>query len=296
MTPGHAHLLHRFTDKVVVNFDQDEAGQKAARKSLDVLVEEGLAVHVVELPEGHDPDSYLKAFGADAYRERLTAAPPYMEWLIRRAAAENDTRTPAGKAAYLAALLPALASIGSAVERAAWLPAVIDRGGLDESAAREELRRAMGGRGVPAAPAPPAPLAGASLLPAEKWLLALILTSAPGVDDALGELADADLAGLRSAEALRAARALYLRGQEVSPAALSAEVEGDEARRLLSEVAVAGSPLEGVTPQDCVKELKRLPLKARMAEIQRDLPKATGEALEALLQEKLQIGRLMAHL
>ena len=154
----------------------------------------------------------------------------------------------------------------------------------------------MGGRGVPASPRPPAPLAGASLLPAEKWLLALILTSAPGVDDALGELADADLAGLRSSEALRAARALYLRGENVSPAALTAEVEDDEARRLLSEIAVAGSPLEGVTPMDCVKELKRLPLKARMAEIQRDLPKATGQALEALLQEKLQIGRLMAHL
>jgi DNA primase len=298
MTAGHARLLHRFTDKAVVNFDQDEAGQKAARKSLDLLVEEGMAVHVVELPEGHDPDSYLKAFGAEAYRERLAAAPPYMEWLIRRAAAENDTRTPAGKAAYLAALLPALTSIESAVERAAWLPAVVDRGGLDEAATREELRRAMGGRGPAAAPAPSpaAPPAVTSLLPAEKWFLGLILTGAPGVDDALGELADADLAGLRSAEALRAARALYLRGENVSPPALAAEVAGDEARRLLSEVAVAGNPLEGVTPLDCVKELKRLPLRARMAEIQRDLGKATGETLEALLQEKLQIGRLMAHL
>ena len=44
LTAGHARLLRRFTERVVVNFDQDEAGQKAARKSLDVLLEEGLKV------------------------------------------------------------------------------------------------------------------------------------------------------------------------------------------------------------------------------------------------------------
>src|SRR5438093_9001553 len=161
LTSGHARLLRRFTERAVVNFDQDEAGQKAARKSLDILVEEGLKAHVVELPEGHDPDTFLKAFGADAYRRALEEAPPYMEWLIRRSAAENDTRTPAGKAAYLNALLPSLRRIESAVERAAWLPAVIERGGLDAQAAQEELRRALGSRSQPVAgavaPAAPTP-------------------------------------------------------------------------------------------------------------------------------------------
>ena len=82
-----------------MNFDQDEAGQKAARKSLDVLLEEGLKVHVVELPAGDDPDTFLKADGGDAYRARLDEAPPAMEWLIRRAALENDTETPGGQGA-----------------------------------------------------------------------------------------------------------------------------------------------------------------------------------------------------
>ena len=43
-----------------------------------------------ELPEGHDPDSFVKAAGGDAYRERLAEAPDAVEWLIRRAAREND--------------------------------------------------------------------------------------------------------------------------------------------------------------------------------------------------------------
>ncbi len=146
LTAAHARLLRRFTDRAVVNFDQDDAGQKAARKSLDVLLEEGFKVQVVELPDGHDPDTYLKAEGADAYRRRIDDAPGYMDWLIRRAASENDIRTPAGKSAYLNALLPTLARIESPVERAAWLPTIVDAGGLDSMAAREEVRRALAHR------------------------------------------------------------------------------------------------------------------------------------------------------
>jgi len=146
LTAAHARLIRRFTDKVVLNFDQDDAGQNAARKSLDLLLEEGLKVHVVELPAGDDPDTFLKAQGGDAYRARLDAAPSAMDWLIRRSATENDTRTPAGKAGYLNGLLPVLSRIDNAVERMAWLPAIIQTGGLDASATREELRRAMAAR------------------------------------------------------------------------------------------------------------------------------------------------------
>ena len=112
----------------VVSFEDGSFG-------LELLLDEGLKVQVVELPPGHDPDSFLKAEGADAYRRRLEEAPSYMEWLIRQASAENDTRTPEGKAAFLNALLPSLTRLDSAVERTAWLPAIVERGGLDDRAA-----------------------------------------------------------------------------------------------------------------------------------------------------------------
>ena len=296
LTSGHVRLLRRFTERAVVNFDQDEAGQKAARRSLDVLVEEGLKAHVVELPEGHDPDTFLKAEGSEAYRHALDEAPPGMEWLIRRSAAENDTRTPAGKAAYLNALLPSLRRIESAVERAAWLPAVIERGGLDAQAAQEELRRALGSRSQPVAgavaPAAPTPRP-AVLLPAERLLVALLLSDAEGAGEALDSLDDADLQGLRAAPVLAAARALRGRGERVTAAGLEAALE-EEARRMVREVAVEPPVTQGVDPAECVRELRRLPLRTRMAEIQRDLPQARGQAEEALLEEKLRLKRRMA--
>ncbi len=297
LTAGHARLLRRFTDKVAVNFDQDAAGIKAARKSVEVLLEEGLKVHIVELPEGHDPDTFLKAEGADAYRQRLAEAPDFMEWLIRRASVENDLGSPAGKAEYLSALLPTLLRLENAVERSAWLSRVAERGGLDERAAREELRRAFTGAARPTAPPPAAPAAApvraeVALVPAEKWLLTLALQGVEGVAGALGELDETDMAGLRSGALLRAARQLVAEGQAVTAEGLAGVASEDDSR-LLRERAVRPIPVEAA-PAECVAELKRRPLRARMAEIQKELPRAQGPAQEALLAEKLLLTRQMA--
>jgi DNA primase len=300
LTTNHARLLRRFTESVVMNFDQDEAGQKASQRSAEALVEESLQVRVVELPAGEDPDTYLKTAGAEAYRKRLAEAPVYMEWLVRRSAARHEVGTPQGKAAFLNALLPALLRIESAVERVAWLPLIVASGGLDERATEQELRRAVAARrssvSGPAASAPEAPAqARAGLLPAEKWLLALMLEGREGVGDALDTLQEADLRGLRSEEVLRAAKGLAAGGRAVAAETLS-ETVGEESRRMLREMAVDGPPTAGVTPADCARELRSRPLKARMAEIQRDLGGASGPALEALLEEKLHLKRQMAGL
>jgi DNA primase len=304
LTASHARLLGRFATTVVLNFDQDEAGQKAARKSLEVLLEEGLAVRIVELPAGHDPDTYLKAEGAEAYRKRLDEAPEAVEWLMRRAQENHDLASPAGKAAFFAETLPALVRTANAVERQAWLTRVVERGELDAGAAREELRRALGGRasgpagsavGAAAARRPALPPAQ-SLLPAERWLLSLVASGAAGLEQALDELDEEDLARLRSAALLRAAQTVARSERPVSLAAVLAELRDEAAGRLLSEVAVAGVPAEHLSAAECVRELRRQPLLQRMAEIQRKLPAASGDALEALLQEKTRLVRQMATL
>jgi DNA primase len=303
LTAAHARLVHRFSERIILNFDQDEAGQKAARKSFDALLEEGLRVQVVELPAGDDPDTYLKSAGAVAYRERLASAPEAIDWLMARAASAHDLSTPAGKGAYIAAILPTVAKVESAVEKAAWLRRIAERGGIDEVAVRDEMKRLLSGAsggsriGQDArASERPAAVAAPSLLPAEKCLLSLVLRGAEGVDDALGELTDAEVSGLGSAAILRAARSLYLRALPVNAAALQSALAGDPAEAFLTAIAVEGVASDGVSAGDCVRELKRLPLKARMAEIQKKLKEAPGEAVDALLQEKNRLALQMASL
>jgi DNA primase len=225
-----------------------------------------------------------------------------MDWLIRRAASENDLASPAGKSAYLNALLPTLARIESPVERAAWLPTIVESGGLDTMAAREEVRRALAHRASSIAasqqPIPAAtvtPRARRRLIPAEKLLIGLILSDATGVADALESIEEEDLQPLGAAQILRAARQLVLDGKPVTLAELEGVLDEDD-RRLLSEAAVEDSPEKGITPDECVKELKSWPLKSRMADIQKDLAKSTGAAQEALLAEKLDLKRRLSTL
>jgi DNA primase len=303
LTGSHARLVHRFCERVTLNFDQDEAGQKAARKSFDVLLEEGLRVQVVELPPGDDPDTYLMSAGGEAYRQRLLAAPEALDWLMGRAAAAHDLSSPAGKGAYIAEILPTIAKVESAVERSAWLRRIAERGGIDETAARDEMKRFLSGAGGGSrftheeAPPPRSSVAAAPpLLPAEKCLLSLLLRGAAGVDEALGELGEAEVAGLGSAAILRAARNLYLHAAPVNAAALQSSLAGDPAEAYLTAIAVEGVASDGVSAVDCVRELKRLPLKARMAEIQKKLKEAPGEAVDALLQEKNRLASQMASL
>lgn len=300
LTAGHARTLRRFAPIVVLNFDQDEAGQAAAQKSFDVLCTEGLDVRVVELPQGHDPDTYLKEVGAEAYRERLQQASPFLDWFIRRAAAKHDTRTPAGKAAYLNALLPALVRVDNAVERAAWMNVVADKGSLDRSATSHEVQRALQTRTAAAVadPAPrPAPPKRLEPLRAEKWLLSLIVAGADGIQEALTALDEMDVEGLPSAEALLCARALVQAGQQVNAATLGERLKqlpapkSDALPRLLTELAVAPVLTGNATPLDCVREIKRWPLEARMDEIQRQLKQGSTEAVDALLQEMTGLRR-----
>jgi DNA primase len=294
LTPAHARLLRRFTERVVVNYDQDPAGQKAASRSLDLLLEQGFDLTIVELPEGHDPDSFLRAQGADAYRQRLADAPPYMEWLIRRAAIENDVRSPAGKAAFLNAVLPTLARLESAVERAAWVPALVARGQLDEAATVAELKRAIAGRAMTAVlPVREAPRA-LRLLPVEKFLLARLMR---GDEDRAGlaALEEDDLKGLASAAVLRAARDLARRGEPVSASSLSAELQDEASRRMLNEIAVEESPASEQGARECLRELRRLALERRIEEIERlrqSLPNGDETALR-LAQEKVDLTRRM---
>ena len=85
-TPAQARRLARYTNRVVVSYDGDAAGAAATARSLDLLLERGFDVRVVDLPAGVDPDDFIRKEGAEAYGTLLREAPEYLEFLVRREA------------------------------------------------------------------------------------------------------------------------------------------------------------------------------------------------------------------
>jgi DNA primase len=96
-TDKQAHILKRYVDEVVLCFDADTAGDNAAVKSLPHLLAESLAVRVVTMPQGEDPDSLIRGQGAGAFTERVAAAKDFFEYQIEKLARQPEFATPRGK-------------------------------------------------------------------------------------------------------------------------------------------------------------------------------------------------------
>jgi DNA primase len=83
-TEAQARILKRYVDEVVLCFDSDSAGQKAAERSLESLLENDLIVRVAELPGGDDPDSLVRKEGAEKFSARITGARDFFDYWIER--------------------------------------------------------------------------------------------------------------------------------------------------------------------------------------------------------------------
>ncbi|MDR3406180.1 MAG: DNA primase [Chthoniobacter sp.] len=116
-TDKQARILKRFVDEVVLCFDADVAGEKAAERSLASLLAENLMVRVVEMPPGEDPDSMIRGKGAGAFRERITAAKDFFDFQIDRLAASPDFATPRGKMQAARKMAESISLIRDAVLR-----------------------------------------------------------------------------------------------------------------------------------------------------------------------------------
>ena len=104
-TPVHVAKLLRLTDELVFSFDGDAAGRKAAWRALEVslpLATDAKPVRFLFLPAEHDPDSYIRAHGKEAFEQLVREAPTLSEFLIAELRAEHDLSKPEGRAAFLA--------------------------------------------------------------------------------------------------------------------------------------------------------------------------------------------------
>ena len=100
-TNEHVHKLFRFTDAVVFSFDGDVAGQRAARKALDAALPYATDVRSIKflfLPEEHDPDSFIRANGTEAFASYVAQATPLSRFLIEAACDACDLETAEGRA------------------------------------------------------------------------------------------------------------------------------------------------------------------------------------------------------
>jgi DNA primase len=114
-TPEHARILKRYVNEVVLCFDSDTAGQKAAARVQESLLASGLSVRVVTIPAPHDPDSFIKAHGGPAFQELVSKSREFFDFYLDHLCAINDPRTEKGQVAVVKAMGEMVRKTGDAV-------------------------------------------------------------------------------------------------------------------------------------------------------------------------------------
>ncbi|HSU56442.1 MAG TPA: DNA primase [Candidatus Dormibacteraeota bacterium] len=140
-TADHARIIKRFVEEVVLCFDSDSAGQNAAVRSLDHLLASGLAIRVATVPSPHDPDSFIKASGADAFKAVIEKAEGFFDYYLNRLCATNDVATDKGRLMVLRSMAEAIHKTGNVVLIDKYAQKTALRLGVSPDAVRIEFKK-----------------------------------------------------------------------------------------------------------------------------------------------------------
>ena len=142
LTESQVKVLGRYTRNVITNYDPDSAGTAATLRSIDLFLEQGFRVNVLQLPTGEDPDVFLRKQGIEAYREKLKASQSYLDFVLSQfMSQQRDPFSPKGKQEVVSHILPYLVKIPNPIERAEYVTRIASRLQLDESLLRLEMRK-----------------------------------------------------------------------------------------------------------------------------------------------------------
>jgi len=291
LTPQQAHLLRRFTTKVVLSYDPDAAGQGAAARSSQLLVAEGFQVNVALLPTGDDPDAFIRRHGGPAYVDRLRGSQPYLDYLLDRAAAGRDFGNAEARRGFLNEMLGVAAQIPDAAARDQFADRLALKARITEEVVRAEIRKAAVERKT---------LLTSRELPglgevkqAEKGLIWAVVHDPALAIPALAALDDADLEGLASRAILEMARTLREWPAADVPSALEMRLSTGEAHLVAGIAAEGAAP---APPDECAHALKRLRYERERAEVQHEIDRLQHDAgagrdelIESLWRRKKEI-------
>ena len=293
LTPPQLGLLRRYADEAILFFDADRAGQEAARRAEDLLersadpqwwalsrrpdtlARRSLRLRVATLPAGHDPDTFLRAEGREAFEAACRAARPLLLFALDRVFQEEDTASQRGRATGIARVALMLSKVQDADEAIELGREAARRLGVDASDLWLQAQRLS-----EAARRPVAPVAGAAPAPEVTWFerdLCQLVLQAPEARAALLPLIDD--AGI-SHPAARAILIALRDSPALAPEALLQRLPDDGARALLARWLVEEREWTDVAAEVAARRrrLERLRAQRRVREISQTVAQseATG--------------------
>jgi len=140
LTAQQVALMARHVPEIVMNYDPDAAGQNAMKRSIELLLAKSLRVRILKLPQGLDPDDFVRKEGGETYNRLLQQAPYFWQYLMAEAAKNFDLDDPAMKGAAVRDVLESVGKIQDGVERLEVAKAVAEGFKIPETLVLDSLK------------------------------------------------------------------------------------------------------------------------------------------------------------
>ena len=143
LTDEQARILAKYTKQVILAYDSDEAGQRAAHRAMGIFAKVGLDVRILQMQGAKDPDEYIKKFGAEKFRQLVKNSRTGFEFKLQSVLARHDLTVPDEKIKAAAELCSIISRVYSSAEREVYVHAVADRLSLSEDSLRKDVDSAI---------------------------------------------------------------------------------------------------------------------------------------------------------
>jgi DNA primase len=296
LTEGHLRLMRRFAQNLVLIFDPDPAGVKAAMRGLDQFVSSGMKVNVVSLPGGDDPDTFLKKKGYEAFASCLKTSVKFMDFVLSQVVPAGSPVSIDEKVEKAGEMLGYIAKLPSSIERDHYLKRTAEALELDETVLRQEMpQQAKRSSSLPAK----GPAAGAprSYRPkAEEILIHLMLRDEGIARNLKAEIQPKDFSDPLFRRAAERIFGVLGAGSGLTISALLAEGD-EELNTLISHYSMLELEYDNAEKsyQDCMDVIKQHDPEKRMKQIVKAIKEAEARGdsttLAQLIEEQKELSR-----
>lgn len=146
ITQDQARIMSRYSKKVVISYDMDEAGRKAADKAMKLLEEVGVDVTLLRIKGAKDPDEFIRNSGPEAFQKVLEGSQSKFDYTLDRTLSKYDLTDPQQKIQALTELRESIAGFSSSSEREVYIGVVADKFSITTKSLREDVDRLIAKR------------------------------------------------------------------------------------------------------------------------------------------------------
>lgn len=280
LTQEQAKLLRRYTTNVLILYDADSAGAIATVRGADILIQNGLEVKVSRLPQGHDPDSYVRAKGVAAVQTLLAQAVPLMEFKIKQLEQDGQFQNPEKKAQSIRSLLQSIALVEDRIRKMFMVKELAERFKMAEPVLWNEIQRLEKHPMPKIVPKESSPnptqsaIVPIRLKLAEQNLLATLIQRPELIRFAMKVLASDEIRQPQVRDLVERLYERTLQGERLVPAEINRYMDDMELGKIISDAILhqeAALEVQEKMIADCVVVIKKARISAQIDQIREQI-------------------------